>query len=93
MNLYFGITLPVNPAEVSPALTIPQVWQGLMLKARHPQPFAPVEECTITEDRGEAGITRRVKFIDREGPVEDEVTEVISYFKHMKVCCLIVSMS
>jgi len=85
MKYNAAITLPVNPPSVSPILTQSQCWEGLIVKAREPQAFVPISECTITEDRGDAGITRRVKFIEGKGPVEGEAVEVITYFKPMKV--------
>lgn len=85
MKYHCAVTLPINPPSALPTLTITQVWEGLIVKAREPQSFVPISECTITEDRGAAGITRRVKFVEGKGPVEGYVTEVITYHKPMKV--------
>lgn len=85
MKYNIAITLPVNPPSASPILTQFQCWDGLVIKARDPRGFVPISECTITEDRGDAGITRRVKFIEGKGPKEGDVVEVITYLKPMKV--------
>ncbi|KAL2115243.1 hypothetical protein VTJ04DRAFT_10906 [Mycothermus thermophilus] len=41
-------TAPINPAGVSPRLTLAQVWEGLRYKVRRPERFVPViTSCEI----------------------------------------------
>lgn len=85
MKTHIAVTLPVNPPSSSPALTQAQCWEGLKIKSREPQAFLPISECTITEDRGDAGITRRIKAIEGKGLLPGEVTEVITYYSPTQV--------
>lgn len=85
MKAQFAATLPINPASTEPKLTQAQVWEGLTFKARQPMGFVPVETCAVVEDRGEDGITRRVKFLPGVLPIDSEVTEVVTYNKPLKV--------
>ena len=70
-------------------LALPQCWEGLKIKAREPQAFLPISECTITEDRREAGITHRIKFIEGKGSVAGEATEVVTYYSPMRASFLL----
>lgn len=87
MKTHIAATLPINPPSVSPVLTQEQVWKGLVFKARNPQGFVPVEECTIVEDHGEQGLTRRVKFIPPPNGsfLPNEATEVVTLYPPTKV--------
>lgn len=87
MKIYSSATWPVNPPSVQPVLTRDQLWAGLETKARNPVGFVPILESTIIEDRGEQGITRRVKFVPGVAPPTDDglATEVITYYKPVKV--------
>jgi hypothetical protein len=50
----------INPAGVSPALSIEQVWAGLVLKAENALPFVPsMERCEVIE-RHDRGLRRAI---------------------------------
>lgn len=87
MKYSTAITLPVNPPSTSVTLTQDQLWNALVCKARDPQPFLPITllDCTITDDRGAAGLTRRVKVSDGRGLVQGEYDEIIVYHKPARV--------
>jgi hypothetical protein len=85
VKLYASITLPVNPPLASPPLTHAQCWAGFQEKARRPQPFVPIAECEITDDRGAAGLTRRVTMQATAGPLAGVATEVVTYHGNTRV--------
>lgn len=87
MKIYSSATWPVNPPGASPVLTREQLWNGLEVKAHDPRDFVPITACTVIENRGEQGITRRVKFVPNAGPPTSngEATEVVTYYKPVKV--------
>jgi hypothetical protein len=86
MKLHTAVTVPINPPSASPVLTQAQVWKGLDEKARRPMGFVPITECTITEDRGATGFTRKVKFAEG-APLSGVYHEEITYYPEMKVRC------
>ncbi|KAL2268017.1 hypothetical protein VTJ83DRAFT_2863 [Remersonia thermophila] len=70
VTINLAYTAPINPPSASPALTLAQVWEGLVHKVRRADLFVPVitscqvlKEETNNSNRQEVDvITRRVTF-------------------------------
>lgn len=78
-------TAAINPPGVSPVLTVDQLWQGMVIKAREPQEFvALMEGCEVLEER-ENGLTRLVIFKEGWGPPSGKAEEEVSFHKPMRV--------
>ncbi len=55
-----SVSMEVNPAGVSPALTWDKLWRGLEVKAEDPVPFVPgMESCQVVH-RMDDGFVREV---------------------------------
>src|SRR5204863_7328797 len=62
VNIYVAYTEPINPAGVSPTLTIPLVWAGLRRKVVLAQDFIkPIINTEVLEE-SDTYIKRRVYF-------------------------------
>ena len=63
-------TIPLNDG-IEPALTVDDVWAGLVEKAENPLPYvAAISACTVV-DRFEGGLIRDIEHV---GPVREVVT-------------------
>ncbi|KAF2709324.1 DUF1857-domain-containing protein [Pleomassaria siparia CBS 279.74] len=77
----YAFSAPINPPNVTPTLTKPQVWAGLERKMRFAHEFVPViTSCEVLEDK-DGVVTRVVKFEEGTGPGMDVAKEVVKGFK------------
>jgi len=73
--LYQSQTLPINPSGSSPALSLAEVWEVMMLKCRKPELFvAPMSDSSVLEET-ETFMKRSVTFKEGMGPPGGKVTE------------------
>lgn len=78
-------TAVINPAGVTPVLTVEQIWEGLVEKCRKPQSFVPLmEDCQILRE-DENGLTRLLTFKNGWGPPGGKAEEDIRYYSPMRV--------
>ena len=78
-------TAIINPPGVSPVLTVDQLWQGMVIKARKPQEFVKLmESCKVLKE-DETGLTRVVTFKNGWGPPGGKAEEEIKYYAPMRV--------
>jgi len=71
VSIYVAYTAPINPAGLTPVLTVPQIWKGLQRKVRKAEEFVPaIVECDVLEgSEGGKQVIRQVKFKEGFGPL------------------------
>ncbi|KAK6437837.1 hypothetical protein LTR95_005963 [Oleoguttula sp. CCFEE 5521] len=78
-------TALINPEGAEPKLTVDQMWQGMVIKARKPQEFVKLMEgCEVTREN-EHGLTRIVTFKNGWGPPGGKAEEEIAFHAPMRV--------
>ena len=84
--LYQSQTLPINPPNASPVLTLAQVWEVMQIKARKPQLFvAAISACEVLEET-ESFLKRAATFAEGMGPPGGKITEDVDLHAPWKVC-------
>lgn len=78
--IYSTATVPVNPEGESP-LTLDQIWEGLMLKARDARLFLPPGACTKCDV-----VSEGAGYFVREATIlGDDLSEIITFEPKSKV--------
>lgn len=79
-NFHIAFTMPVNPAQVSPRLTLDDVWQGCVLLAQTPEIFTSAIASCQTESEEGVRTVRTLHF--RDESMSETKQEVILIDKH-----------
>ncbi|MCJ1273522.1 hypothetical protein MMC21_001315 [Puttea exsequens] len=83
--LYQSQTLPINPPNVSPVLTLAEIWEVMIVKCRKPELFvAPINGSEVLEET-DTFMKRSVTFKEGMGPPGGEVIEELQIRKPWKV--------
>ena len=86
VNICVAYTESVNPPGVSPTLTIPQIWAGLVRKVHHPEEFIqPITDVEVLEEESDTCIKRRVQYAKYRNLLPLEAVEVVTLHEPMKV--------
>lgn len=79
--LHYAATVPINPPNASPVLSVKDIWNAMVIKCREPQHFVPViATCTVTKE-DENGMTRDVTMKELPDMPKGVQTEIITYSK------------
>jgi hypothetical protein len=82
-------TAIINPPGASPVLTVDQLWQGMVIKARKPQEFVQLmESCEVLTD-DYIGLRGVVTLKNGWGPPGGKAEEEIKYYAPMRVSQLL----